>query len=343
MCGACTVLVDGESALASSSARCRSRPTPCGAGSPVVGGSRGRDLSASVLGFVAVAALLVITPGADTLLVVRNVLGRGRGAGLATTAGIAAGCFVHAGLSALGCRQSCALGGDVRGRAPGRRRLSVCWTALARGVAIDHASPDPAEAPVRRSFSEGALTNVLNPKVAIFYLRSCRSSCARRMRSSRGRCCWPPFTWLGIVCSRCIARLGSMARFVTAVRLRQRLEAVTVSCLQLPAAGRAARRRRRWRRRSTRPSRNPRAPGSARRVAAFTPRRRPSAGASGNARPARRAHLARKTSSAPATGRAREQPALIASALPGSMAMRGMAPAAAEHSSMTRRMVPPRS
>jgi len=59
-------------------------------------------MDASMLAFVGVAMLLVVTPGADTLLVVRNVLGRGWGAGLATTAGIAAGCLVHAALSALG-------------------------------------------------------------------------------------------------------------------------------------------------------------------------------------------------------------------------------------------------
>jgi len=44
--------------------------------------------------FVLVAALLAVTPGADTLLVVRNVLTRGRPTGLATIAGIAAGCLL---------------------------------------------------------------------------------------------------------------------------------------------------------------------------------------------------------------------------------------------------------
>lgn len=52
--------------------------------------------------FLLVATLLAVAPGADTLLVARNVLGRGRTAGLATIAGIAAGCFVHAALSAVG-------------------------------------------------------------------------------------------------------------------------------------------------------------------------------------------------------------------------------------------------
>ncbi len=59
-------------------------------------------MDAQLGAFLLVATLLAVTPGADTLLVARNVLGRGRTAGLATIAGIAAGCVVHAALSAVG-------------------------------------------------------------------------------------------------------------------------------------------------------------------------------------------------------------------------------------------------
>src|SRR2546429_9613562 len=55
-----------------------------------------------VLVFTGVAALLTITPGADTFLVLRNVLRGGRAAGVVTTLGICCGLFVHATLSALG-------------------------------------------------------------------------------------------------------------------------------------------------------------------------------------------------------------------------------------------------
>jgi threonine/homoserine/homoserine lactone efflux protein len=55
-----------------------------------------------VLAFTGIAALLTITPGADTMLVIRNVLSRGGKEGVVTTFGICSGLFIHASLSALG-------------------------------------------------------------------------------------------------------------------------------------------------------------------------------------------------------------------------------------------------
>src|SRR5262249_12850627 len=53
-------------------------------------------IDSQVLAFTAIAAILTITPGADTLLVMRSVLARGQRAGLLTTFGIGLGLFIHA-------------------------------------------------------------------------------------------------------------------------------------------------------------------------------------------------------------------------------------------------------
>lgn len=128
-----------------------------------------------------VATFLAVTPGADTLLVVRNVLTRGRTAGLATIGGIAAGCFVHAALSAIGVSlilvrsaeafEAVKLGGAaylvVLGVQSVRR-----WLRADDGP-IGAEATRPAGGPGSwrlRSLLEGLLTNVLNPKVGIFYL-----------------------------------------------------------------------------------------------------------------------------------------------------------------------------
>ena len=59
-------------------------------------------IDAQLVTFIFVAAALTLTPGADTMLVVRNVLRGGRRDGVVTTVGICSGLFVHATLSALG-------------------------------------------------------------------------------------------------------------------------------------------------------------------------------------------------------------------------------------------------
>jgi len=129
--------------------------------------------------FLVVATLLAVTPGADTLLVARNVLGRGRTAGLATIAGIAAGCFVHATLSAVGVslilvRSAEAFhvlkwGGAAYLIILGIQSIRSWWRAdaVAPAAATDQ---DRMGARRLRSFMEGLLTNVLNPKVGLFYL-----------------------------------------------------------------------------------------------------------------------------------------------------------------------------
>ncbi len=56
----------------------------------------------SVAAFAVFAAILAITPGLDTMLVVRTAAVTGRAAGFAAVAGIALGCLVWAVASALG-------------------------------------------------------------------------------------------------------------------------------------------------------------------------------------------------------------------------------------------------
>lgn len=108
-------------------------------------------LDSQVLAFTVFAAILTMTPGADTLLVVRNTLRGGRRDGYMTMAGVCCGLYVHAFyLVWLGLH-------SLRAAAGGRPPLPVTAAGTAR-------------VPASRSFREGFLTNVLNPKVAVFYL-----------------------------------------------------------------------------------------------------------------------------------------------------------------------------
>ncbi|HXY39682.1 MAG TPA: LysE family translocator [Vicinamibacteria bacterium] len=133
--------------------------------------------------FVVVATLLVITPGADTLLVVRNVLARGRAAALATVAGIASGCVVHAVLSAVGVSLILVRSAEAFAvlKVCGAVYLLVLglhsmrsWRRAGVRPAAEAGAGSAAEmvdsSRRLRSLVEGLLTNVLNPKVGIFYL-----------------------------------------------------------------------------------------------------------------------------------------------------------------------------
>jgi RhtB (resistance to homoserine/threonine) family protein len=133
-----------------------------------------------ILTFFLVAGLLTLTPGADTLLVLRSVLSGGRSSGLATTCGICSGLFVHATLSSLGLsvilvRSASAyeivkLAGAAYLIFLGGKSLlqAIPHPAVTQSETIP--APEPGNKTIALSFRDGFLTNLLNPKVAIFYL-----------------------------------------------------------------------------------------------------------------------------------------------------------------------------
>ncbi len=134
-------------------------------------------LDSQVLAFAVVAALMTMLPGADTLLVVRNSLRGGRRDGFLTVAGICSGLFVHALLSALGLSVILAHSATAFTAMKIAGACYLAWLGIQsirsalRGAPVR--MPEQAGAarvPRIRSFSEGFLTNLLNPKVVVFYL-----------------------------------------------------------------------------------------------------------------------------------------------------------------------------
>jgi threonine/homoserine/homoserine lactone efflux protein len=135
-----------------------------------------------VFAFAIIAGLLTITPGADTMLVIRNVMARGRSSGLWTTVGACCGLFVHATLSALGLswvllRSATAF--EILKIIGAGYLIWLGLQAVRRAIRPEGDGHDLNGGGVaatsvagrgRRSFLEGFLSNVLNPKVGVFYL-----------------------------------------------------------------------------------------------------------------------------------------------------------------------------
>jgi RhtB (resistance to homoserine/threonine) family protein len=135
-------------------------------------------LDSQVFAFAVAAAALTLAPGPDTMLVIRNVLRGGRRDGVITTFGVCSGLFVHATLSALGV--SVLLMHSVTAFAVLKFAGAVYlgWLGFMRFVSASRSAPLPGAgddcvaggARPHRCFVEGALSNILNPKTAVFYL-----------------------------------------------------------------------------------------------------------------------------------------------------------------------------
>jgi threonine/homoserine/homoserine lactone efflux protein len=122
--------------------------------------------------FLAAAFALNLTPGADMTYVLARSLGQGREAGLVSALGIAAGSAIHAvlaavGLSAVLMHSEAAFTAVKLGGAA--YLLWLAFKAVRDGGAAATMSERPP-APLGRIFLEATLTNLLNPKVALFVL-----------------------------------------------------------------------------------------------------------------------------------------------------------------------------
>ena len=127
--------------------------------------------------FVAVSVVVICTPGPDTALIIRNTLSGGRRGGIATASGVICGIAVwtlaaSAGVAAL-----------LSASEPLFRALQLAGAAYlvylgaqslvaavsGRGQEAGLAGGSPTLAP-RRAFRQGLLSNLGNPKIAVFFV-----------------------------------------------------------------------------------------------------------------------------------------------------------------------------
>jgi threonine/homoserine/homoserine lactone efflux protein len=129
----------------------------------------------SLLAFLAVAALVIVVPGQDTALTIRNTLSGSRSSGVATACGVSCGQAVWAVATSLGLAAVLVASEPayIALKLVGAGYLvwlgaSCLWRAARRekparrGVATRRVRPDVA-------FRQGLVSNLGNPKMAVFF------------------------------------------------------------------------------------------------------------------------------------------------------------------------------
>ena len=116
------------------------------------------------------------TPGVDMILTLTQTLRHGVRGGLAAAAGIMTGCVVHALAAALGLAALIAASAAAFSAVKWAGAAYLVWLAfgMLRNALVEapaSTAPPPAErAGLAALFRQGVLTNVLNPKIALFFL-----------------------------------------------------------------------------------------------------------------------------------------------------------------------------
>jgi RhtB (resistance to homoserine/threonine) family protein len=129
--------------------------------------------------YVIAITLLTVTPGVDTMLVIRNTARGGWRDGAVSSLGICSGLFVHATISAVGISvillQAAWAYSLLKLAGAGYLVwLGYCsWRKVIRKETFAVANGDISRTQdflAWRSLREGLLSNVLNPKTAVFYM-----------------------------------------------------------------------------------------------------------------------------------------------------------------------------
>jgi threonine/homoserine/homoserine lactone efflux protein len=124
--------------------------------------------------FIATAVILVITPGQDTFFILGRSLASGRAAGIAAALGITAGSIIHTFLAALGLSALLATSQYAFTLVKFAGAAYLIYIGVRALLTRNEALPGAAS-PVSgdgrwSAFRQGIVSNLLNPKVALFFL-----------------------------------------------------------------------------------------------------------------------------------------------------------------------------
>lgn len=123
--------------------------------------------------FAGAALLMVLTPGPNMIYLISRSICQGRAAGVISLAGVITGFLVHMFAAAIGLSAiflAIPLAYEILKWLGALYLLWLAWEAVKPGARSPFEPQALPADPPRKLFLMGFLTNVLNPKVAVFYL-----------------------------------------------------------------------------------------------------------------------------------------------------------------------------
>lgn len=122
--------------------------------------------------FVAAATVLVVSPGPDTLLILRYTMAAGPKAGLATVAGIQLGLVVHTAAAVVGLSLLIVAFPVLFRAVAVAGALYLGWLGLQslRAGTVSLQGQGRGSVGAAKAYRDGMMTNLLNPKVILLFL-----------------------------------------------------------------------------------------------------------------------------------------------------------------------------
>ncbi len=125
-------------------------------------------------GFIIAAIILNLTPGVDTMYILTRSVSQGRSAGLVSVAGIMTGCVVHVLCAAFGLSLILATSATAFTIIKWAGAFYLIFlglkTLMDKKTAFETVGSRFVTRDLMKIYRQGVITNVLNPKVALFFL-----------------------------------------------------------------------------------------------------------------------------------------------------------------------------
>lgn len=184
---------------------------------------------ASLLAFTAAAVLIVLLPGPDTLVVVRNLVRGGRRQATSTVLGVLTGLTVWVLTAALGLSAVLRASHDAYLALRVVGAVYLVWLGVRSLRSRGEAPAASAVGRLRTGYVGGLLTDLLNPKVGVFFVTFLPGFVPHAM----------PVGWFSLLLGAIFVALtalyfavllvasGPVTRWISTARIRRRMDRCT--------------------------------------------------------------------------------------------------------------------